>query len=76
MKPYEILHKFNRAFEEAATAKQQAKAIDTYIRENIEHGYMLPMHIQGPIKKGTDGWGLRKKDTRVETDPWSAYTWR
>lgn len=76
MHHWTIDEKFRRAFKSAQTDEEQNKAIRIYIEECTAHGYVLARHIQGPIKKGPDGWGLRKKDMRVESDPYSAYNWR
>ena len=77
MNYWTIDEKFRRAFKSAQTDEQQNEAVRVYIEESTRHGYLLPRHIQGPIKKtGPNGWGLRKKDMRVESDPYSAYNWR
>jgi hypothetical protein len=77
MKYWDIVRKFNQSFREATTDEEQDKSIRTYVEELTKHGYVLARHIQGPIKKeGPNGWGLRKKDNRVQSDPYSAYNWR
>jgi hypothetical protein len=77
MNYWQIDEKFRYAFKSAQTDEEQNEAIRVYIEQSIAHGYMLPRHIQGPIKKtGPNGWGLRKKDMRVQSDPYSAYNWR
>jgi len=77
MKYWDILQKFDKSFREATTNEEQDRSIRTYVEELTKNGYTLARHIHGPIKKtGPNGWGLRKKDTRVESDPYSAYNWK
>jgi hypothetical protein len=77
MNYWQIDEKFRYAFKSAQTDEQQNEAVRVYIEQSIANGYMLPRRIQGPIKKtGPNGWGLRKKDMRVQSDPYSAYNWR
>jgi hypothetical protein len=76
MNYWDIERKFNQSFQEANTLEQENKSVRTYIQECTQHGYFLAKHIQGPIKKGPSGWGLRKKDNRVQSDPYSAYNWK
>jgi len=71
-----IYQNFSSAFKSAKTDEEQNAAVRTYMEELTQHGYVLARHIQGPIKKGSSGWGLRKKDMRVQSDPYSAYNWR
>jgi len=77
MNYWQIDEKFRYAFKSAQTDEQQNEAVRVYIEQSIANGYMLPRRIEGPIKKtGPNGWGLRKKDMRVQSDPYSAYNWR
>ena len=71
-----IDEQFRKAFKSATTEEEQNKAVRTYMDDNLKHGYILPRHIQGPIKEGVTGWGQRRKDNRVQSDPYSAYNWR
>lgn len=72
----DITAKFNKSFFAATTREGQDKSIKTFIQDLTNHGFILARHIQGPIKKGSDGWGLRKPDNRVQSDPYSAYNMR
>lgn len=77
MNYWTIDEQFNKAFKSAQTEEEQNQAVRVYIEESTKHGYFLARHIQGPIKKTSpNGWGLRKKDMRVESDPYSAYNMR
>lgn len=77
MNYWTIDSEFNYAFKSAQTDEEQSEAIKIFLEQSTTHGYMLAAHIQGPIKKrGANGWGLRKKDMRVQSDPYSAYNWR
>ena len=76
MNYWDIDEKFTQDFKSSKTEEEQNKAVRIFIQESTEHGYLLAKHIQGPIKKGPSGWGLRKKDNRVQSDPYSAYNWK